>query len=144
MTIDGIQYMCQSAELERLACRTPRHLLGYEYDSHRCHRTANRPFGGQIQHALWLKYGLVWAISLGGKNRGLRRSVVGNSEHDWAGAGVETVEVEQAEEHAAAGTVTEVKVDKVLALELPLSLTYAHSRTSQQPRQTADHREEGQ
>jgi hypothetical protein len=91
-----------------------------------------------------LKYGLVWAISLGGKNRGLRRSVVGNSEDDWAGAGVETVEVEQAEELAAAATVSEVRVDKVLILELLLSLAHAHSRTSRQLRQTADHREEGQ
>jgi hypothetical protein len=69
------------------------------------------------------------------------RSVVGNSEDDWAGV----VEVEQAEElAAAAATVTEVKADKVLILELLLSLAHTHGRTSRQLLQTAGHREWGQ
>lgn len=67
------------------------------------------------------------------------RSVVGNSEDDWA----EVAEVQQAEELAAAATVTEVKVDKVPILELLLSLAHARGRTSQQLLQTADHLERG-
>jgi hypothetical protein len=67
-------------------------------------------------------------------------SVLGNSEDDWAGV----VEVEQAEELAAAATVTEVKVDKVPISKLLLSLAYTHGRTSRQLRQTADHPEGGQ
>lgn len=138
MTMDGIQYMCQSSGLERLACRTPWHLLGYVYDSRRRRRrTANRPFEGQIQHARWLKYGSVWAISLCGKNGSLMRSVLGNSEDDCAGV----VEVEQAGGLAVAATATEVKVDKVPISEL---LAHTHGRTAPQLRQTAVHPEGGQ
>lgn len=68
------------------------------------------------------------------------RFVVGSSEDDWAGV----VEVEQAEELAAAATVIEVKVDRVPILELLLSLAHAHGRTSRQLLQTADHPEWGQ
>ena len=117
----------------------PWHLLGYVHWD-RCRRTANRPFEGQTRHARWLKYGLVWVISVGGKNSDLMRSVFANSEDDWVGV----VEVEQGEELAAAVTVTEVKVDKVPILELLLSLGHAHSRTSRRLRQTADHPEGGQ
>jgi len=68
------------------------------------------------------------------------RSVIRNSEDDCAGV----VEVEQAEEFAAAATVTEVTVDKVPILKLLLSLVHAHGRTSRLLRQTADHPERGQ
>ena len=70
------------------------------------------------------------------------RSEVGSSDSEDDCAGV--AEAEQAEELAAAVTVTEVKVDKVLILELLLTLVGRHSRTSRQLRQTADHPEGGQ
>jgi len=79
-------------------------------------------------------------MSVGGKNRGLMKSVVGKSEDDWAGV----VEVQQAEELAAAATATEVKVDKVPISELLLSLAHAHGRTSRRLLQMADHPERGQ
>ena len=81
------------------------------------------------------------AILVGGKNRGLMRSVVGSSDDDWA----EVLEVQQAEELAvAAATATEVKVDKVPILELLLRLAHTRGRTSQQLLQMADHLERGQ
>jgi hypothetical protein len=80
---------------------------------------------------------------VGGKHRCLVRSVVGKSEDEWAGV----VEAELADElaaaAAAAATVTEEKVDKVPRLELLSSLAHAHSRTSPQLGQTADHPERG-
>ncbi|SRR6266478_3039958 len=135
MTINRIQYRCQSSELERLACRTPWHLLGHVYNRPRHgYRTANTPFEGRIQHVRWLKQDPTWAISVGGKNRGLMRSVVGNSEGDCAGV----VEVQQTEKLAAAATVTEVKAGKVPMLE---SLAHWHSRMGRRLRQTVDHPE---
>lgn len=68
---------------------------------------------------------MVWAISVGGKNNGLMRPAVRNSEDDWPGV----VEAQRAEEVAAAAMVTEVKVDKVPMLNLLLSLAHAHGRT---------------
>jgi hypothetical protein len=127
--------MCQSRELKRLTCRTPWRLLSMYDRPLRC--TPNMPFEGQIQHAR-LKQGLVWAISVGGKGRGLMRSVFGNSKDDWTGV----VEVQRAEALAAAVGMTGEKADKVLMVEVLVSLVYC--RTDPQLLQTADHPERDQ